>query len=115
MHIIFESQDHQEIMTLDSASKTLDSIALDGTIEGETIDALFKLKESHPWFGKIRTRNGDGTEISPAPILDARYIDTHYAITFSKQETEDWMDGMWASGDGWTSHSNIVWRAKVRD
>jgi hypothetical protein len=101
--IIFESQDHQGIMTLDSASKTLDSIALDGTIEGETIDALFKLKKSHPWYAKLHTDVGD--------VFD-KGIDTHYWITFSKQETEDWMDGMWASGDGWTSHSNIVWRAK---
>ena len=114
MHIIFESQDHQEIMTLDSASKMLDSIALDGTSEGETIDALFKLKQSHPWFGKIRTRNEDGTEISPSPIPYSM-LDTHYAITFSKQETEDWMAGLYPTGDGWTSHSSIIWRTKVRD
>ena len=108
--IIFESKDHQGVMTLDSASKTLDSIAFDGTIEGETIDALFKLKKSHPWYAKLHTDVGD--------VFD-KNIDTHFWITFSKHETEVWKwldikNGMWANGDGWTSHSDIVWRAKAK-
>ena len=107
---IFESHDHQEVMHALDAANAVKEIAENGTIEGESIDALFELKKSHPQYAKIRT----GPEAWQEALLDSvvapKDVETHYWITFSKQETSDWMAGMFPTSDGWTSYSSIVWR-----
>lgn len=108
---ILDSHDHQEVMHALDAANVVKEIAENGTIEGEAIDALFELKKSHPWYAKIRTQNGDGTDIPGVPHRSpSKAIETHYWITFSQQETSDWMAGMFPTSDGWTSYSSIVWR-----
>ena len=104
--ILFDSSNHQEIMTMDSAVAAMAEINDRGTIGGEEFDALFKLKKSHPWYSKIRTTEEDGTPIEPPPVVDS--VEAHYWLTFSRQETADWVSGIWQSGEGYTSHSDFI-------
>ena len=95
---IFESFDHQVVMNSIETGETLSKIFRDGTIEGEPVDALFMLKRSHPWYAKLRTKER---------IIGV--VGDHYALTFSRRETEDWMAGTYPTSEGWTSHSELVW------
>lgn len=101
--IIFESQDHQELVPEDHAESIFDSIRESGTIEGEAIDALFELKPSHPWYQRI---SNPGERYAVEEIEFTK----HYFLSFSRSETSDWMEGFWMGSEGWTSHSSIVWR-----
>lgn len=107
---LFDSQDHQGVMHSLDTERVVNEISENGTIEGEAIDALFELKKSHPQYAQIHTHEADGTAISPPPVVTSGDIDAHYFVTFSREETSDWISGMYPTSDGWTSHSNMLWR-----